>query len=150
MNTLKQEQQQKLIGAADTDKPYEWSYMRVAEGTVINVVSAAIIGIGAIFLGSIFAAGWALLVSVLHVPSEFVGIFAFIFLGAVLMLIILVIVIVAWFRRMSSAALVGMVIGAVIGAAIGAAIDSGKWKIDLTEAATMAHEQKNTTKTEGE
>lgn len=95
MNTLKQEQRQKLVQHADTDKPCEWSYIRVAEGTVINVVSAAIIGIVAIILGSIYAAGWALLVNVLHIPAGLVCILAFILLGAVVMLIILGVVVVA-------------------------------------------------------
>jgi xanthine/uracil/vitamin C permease (AzgA family) len=153
MDTSKQKQQP-WTESAIAAEPYEWSYMRVAEGTVINVVSAAIIGIGAIILGSIYAAAWALLVNVLHTPDGLVGILAFVLLGAVLMLIILVIMIVAWFRRMSSAVLAGMLIGAVIGAAIGAAIGSGKWKsdwkFDWAEGAPKAQEQKNTAKTEGE
>lgn len=122
MDTLKQEQKQKLIKAADTEKPYGWSSMRVLEQTVSNVVSATIIGTGAIILGLIYA-GWVLLLSVWHTPDGLVGILAFVLLGAVLMLLILVVVIVAWFRRMSSATLAGIVIGAMIGGMIGAAMD---------------------------
>lgn len=160
MDTLKQEQQQKLIGAADTDKPYEWSYVRVFEQTVINVVSAAIIGTGAIILGSIYAA-WVLLLSALHTPDGLVGILAFVLLGAVLTLLILAAVIVALFRRMRSAilrsaALAGMVIGAMVGAMLGAALGSGKVNFDKLhfdwpEATTKAQEQqKNATKAKGE
>lgn len=89
-----------------------------------------------------------MLLNVWHAPSGLVGILAFILLGAVLMFIILVIAIIAWFRRMSSATLVGM----LIGAAIGAAIDSGKWKIDWEKTVAKAKEevQKNTAKTESE
>lgn len=90
------------------------------------------------------------MVNVLHLPAGLVGILAFILLGAVIMLIILGVVVVAWFRRMSSATLAGMVISAIVGAAIGAAIDSGKCKTDWAKAATMAQEQKNAAKTEGE
>src|SRR5713101_2964745 len=141
MNTSKQEQQQKFIGAIDTDKPYEWSYIRVAEGIVTYVVSAAIIGSGAIFVGVIYA-GWLLLLSALHTPAGIVGILAFILLGAVLVLLSLGIAIVAWFRHMSSATLAGMVLGAVVGAAIGAAIDSGKWKnFDVAEMVKRAQKQ---------
>jgi len=130
MEASKQEQQ-KLIGSADTEAAYEWSYMRVAEGTGTNVVSAAVIGTGGIFLGLIYAA-WTLLLNVLHAPAGLVGILAFILLGAVLMLIILVLMIVAWFRRLSSPTLAGMLLGAMVGAALGAAIASKQWKIDLS------------------
>lgn len=133
-------QKQKLAEAPAPDQPYEWSYIRVAEATVINVISAVIIGTWAIILGLIYA-GWTLLLKGLHTPAGLVGILAFILLGAVLMLIILVVVIIAWFRRVSSATLVGMLIGAMVGAAIGAAIDSGKWKTDWAKAAAMTQEQ---------
>lgn len=155
MDTLKQEQQQKLIGAADTDNSYEWSSMRVVEQTVINVVSAAIIGTGAIIAGAIYAA-WVLLLSALHTPDGLVGILAFVLLGAVLMLLILIVVIVAWFRRMSSATLAGIVIGAMVGGLIGAALDSGKvnfnkLNFDWSETAAKAQEQQeNATKAKGE
>src|SRR5260370_8633356 len=146
MDTSKQEQQQKFIGAAETDRGYEWSYIRVAEGVTINVVTAVVIGIGAIILGVVYA-GWALLLNVWHAPAGFIGILAFILLGAVIMLLILIVFIVAWIRGMSSAIMAGMLIGAMVGAAIGAAIDSGKWKIDWAKA---AQEQKRAAKTESE
>lgn len=149
MDASKQKQQQLLIESATTAKPYEWSYVRVAEQTVINVVSAIIIGGGALVLGLIYA-GWLLLLNVWHTPAGLEGILAFVLLGAVLMLIMLVVVVVAWVRGMSSAALGGMVIGAMIGAAIGAAIDSGKLKFDWLETATKAQEQKNATKAKEE
>jgi xanthine/uracil/vitamin C permease (AzgA family) len=150
MDTSKQEQQQKFIGASDTNKGYEWSYIRVAEGVTIIVVSATIIGAAGIFLGLVYA-GWTLLLNVWHAPAGLVGILAFALLGAVLMLITLAVVIVAWFRRMSSATFIGMMIGAAVGAAIGAAIDSGKWKIDLAKwKVDLAQEQKNAAKPESE
>lgn len=145
MSTLKQEQQQKSREAADTDKPYEYSPLRVAEGVTINVVSAVLIGLGAIILGAAYA-GWALVLSALHTPDGLVGVIALILLGAMLLLIILVVAIVAWIRGMSSAALSGMLLGAMIGASIGAAIASGKFGDRLEAAAKMA---KNAAKTGG-
>lgn len=144
MNASKQEQQQSVKSAAD--QPYEWSYIRVAEATVTNVVSAAIISAGALVVGLIYA-GWLLLLNVWHAPAGLVGILAFILLGAMLMLIVLGFVIVAWFRHMNSATLAGMLIGAMVGAAIGAAIDTGKWKVDAS-IFTKAQEQTNAAKTE--
>jgi hypothetical protein len=152
MDSPKQEQVQKPPAPASTDDAYEWSFIRVAEGVMTNVVSFLIIGLLGIFGGLIYAAA-LLVLNVLHTPSGLIGILAFILLGAVLMLIILGIAIVAWFRGMSSAALMGMAIGAIVGAAIGAAIDSGewkKWKFDWAEAATKTQEQKKATKTESE
>jgi len=136
----------------DADNTYEWSYMRVAEGVTINVVSAVLISVLGIILGVIYG-GWTLLLNVWHAPAGLIGILAFILLGAVLVLIILVLVIVAWFRGMSSATLAGMMLGAIVGAAIGAVIDSGewkKWKFDFTEAAPKTQEQKKAAKTESE
>jgi len=158
MVTSKQEQQQNLVKSTNASEEYEWSYIRVAEHVTINVVSAAIIGTGAILGGAVYA-GWTLLLNVLHAPSGLIGILAFVLLGAVLMLLILVVVIVAWIRGIKSATLAGMLLGAVIGAAIGSAIDSGKkwnWNFEWPKTATngqasaQEHKQKTATKTEGE
>ena len=144
---LKQEQQQEPIEVSAADNSYEWSYMRVAEGVTTNVVSASIIGLGAILLGAVYGA-WVLVLSALHTPDGLIGILALILLGAMLMLVILVVVIIAWFRGMSAGTLIGMLVGAAIGAAIGRAIESGKG-INWTVGAN-AQEQKNTAKTESE
>jgi hypothetical protein len=143
MDTAKHEQQ---LVKSTAEKPYEWSVIRVAESTVINVVSAAIIGVGAIILGSMYAAAWALLVNVLHTPDGLVGILAFILLGAALVVIILIVMVVAGLRKMSSAALAGMLIGAMVGAAIGAAIVSGKFKTDWAVSLAETQNQKNAAK----
>ncbi len=144
---LKQEQQQKPMETTATDHSYEWSYMRVAEAVTTNVVSAVIIGLGAIILGTVYGA-WALVLSALHTPSGLVGVLALILLGAMLMLAILVVAIIAWFRGTSSATLMGMLLGAMIGAAIGAAIDSGKWNDWIIAAAAKTQEQKTGAKQE--
>jgi len=149
MSTLKQEKQQKLREDADTDKHYEWSYIRVAEGVTTNVVSAVLIGLGAIILGAVYGI-WVLILSALHTPDGLVGIAALILLGAILMLVILAIVIYAWVRGISSATLAGALLGAMIGAAIGAAIDSGKLSDWIKAATAKAQEQKNATKTGSE
>ena len=144
---LKQEQQQKPMETIATDNSFEWSYIRVAEAVTTNVVSAVIIGLGAVILGVVYGT-WVLVLSALHTPDGLIGILGLLLLGATLMLVVLVVAIIAWVRGMSSATFIGMLLGAMIGAAIGAAIDSGKWNDWIIAAAVKTQEQQTGAKQE--
>lgn len=128
MTTVQTEQQQAVKAA---DKAYEWSYQRIVESITINVVSALLIGLGAVFLGALYGVG-TLVASALHTPNGLLGIAALVFLGGILTLVILGIVVFAWIRGLSSATVAGMLLGALVGGLIGAAIDAGKWKLDAS------------------
>ncbi len=109
---------------ASEKEPYEWSATRVAEGVIINVVSASIIGIGGLILAGLFSL-IALIASALHAPAGLLGLISLFVLAVVLVLIALAITIWALIRRLSPGAAAGLAIGLFVWALVDAALEKG-------------------------